>query len=130
MTSSAARNGFTWSFSALARKRDCAGSRTCSGRFVGSQRFNKFLEAWIAAQRIPGWVKLELTIGDAVRRFGRDGKLVECEILFPEPGVNQSEITDEAGSVPGVFRKRQQFTSAFSFRNGVILTAKAGIDHT
>ena len=77
------------------------------------------LEARIAAQRIPDGRELEFPVGDAGRDLGRDGELFEGQIFFPDPGIDQGEVSDIKRPVHRVFGDRKQLAGAFALSNRV-----------
>src|SRR4029077_15827397 len=75
-------------------------------------RLNDFLEARIAAKRVPAWIETEI----AVCRYTSHGswdcrnffELLERTLALAGPRVNQCQFGDEARSVDRVVANRQK----------------------
>jgi hypothetical protein len=94
------------------------------------ERGDDFFEARIAAEPVPDRRELEFSVGDAGRDLGRDGELFEGQIFFPDPGVDQGEVSDIKRPVHRVFGDRKQLAGAFALSNGVRFVAQTCVDRS
>ena len=68
-----------------------------------SVHYQHVLEAWITSERIPIWMQFQISVAQRARNFERGSELVDGQILFVAPGVNEGQIFHQLRSIDGIF---------------------------
>src|SRR5437764_533956 len=74
-----------------------------SANLLGRKRAHDFLEARIATQRIPPWVKTQLTVAEIAGQLYGDLQLLQGQVLLASHRVNDREILNYSGSSNRIF---------------------------
>src|SRR6266550_3034217 len=97
-------------------------ARPATTELLRSERTYDFVEAWIAAQRVPPRHQFQFAIADVAGRLDDDGELFAGEIFFSNPRCNHCEVSGEVLPDERIFLQRRSSSarrpsrSASSFR--------------
>src|SRR4030095_13330100 len=102
---------------------------TCS-LFLGRDGSDDFLEARLAAQRIPEGKQFQLTVADTARRTEDERKLFTGEIFVTNPRCDHREILDHVLANKCIFFHGKKLDRAPAFSQCLLFPAETGIDQT
>src|SRR5215471_17838056 len=94
------------------------------------ERSDNFLEAWIAAQRIPIRMELEKAIAKGGWNALHGGDLFNCEVILAGPRVDLCQINGEGHAGNGILGNRQQFARAASLAECFFFPPETGVDRS
>src|SRR5439155_13729792 len=94
------------------------------------KRGDDFLEARIAAQRIPGRVQFQLAVAKlAAREPGRDRQLLASEVFLTDPGSDDCEELNHPSAIDGIFCHGQKLNRPVTLAQGILFSPKSSVDH-
>src|SRR5213078_3965849 len=94
---------------------------------LGRKRAHDFLEARIATQRIPPWVKTQLTVAEVAGQLYGDLQLLQGQVLLASHRVNDREILNYSGTSNRIFGYWQELDCAPAFTDRVFFMAECVI---
>src|SRR5207248_3793821 len=95
---------------------------------LGSEGGDDFLEAWIAAQRIPHRAQAQVAISVGARSFGEGFKLPKRQFSLACPGTDHRKVNLCAWLSGFVFDARRQFHRAPAIAQCLFFSSQACID--
>src|SRR5262249_524449 len=96
--------------------------------FLRGEGGDDFLEARVAAQRIPKRQQFQFAIADATGRADGAGKLFEGEAFFANPGSNHCQVMNHEGTIECVLFRRKKLDGAPSFAQRFFFPPKSSVD--
>src|SRR6266436_2560038 len=118
------------------RARGCGWQSTETPNSVAGEYFlwreggDDFLEARLAAQRIPPRHQFQFAIADVAGRLDDDGELFAGEIFLSKPRCNHCKVSDEVPADECFFLRRKKLKCATAFAQRFLFPAEASVDHT
>jgi hypothetical protein len=97
-------------------------------RPFGRERGDDFLEARIAAQRIPGWIEAKFAVAGASWNFCDDFQLLNRERMLTGPRIDERKVLDPARPEEGILRYGEKFNGMTRFIDRLLFPSQAGID--
>src|SRR5438876_2059705 len=87
------------------------------------------LEMRMVAQRIPPWMQAQLAIGNRAIKRQEFVELLDCEVFFANPGVDDCKISQYF--LPGhrILCYRQKLSGPPSLAQGFFLATEASVNH-
>src|SRR6266550_4855719 len=105
-------------------------ARPATTELLRSERTYDFVEAWIAAQRVPPRHQFQFAIADVAGRLDDDGELFAGEIFLSKPRCNHCKVSDEVPADECFFLRRKKLKCATTFAQRFLFPAEASVDHT